>query len=495
MLLASSLSCSRTPPSPAPAPRQPHAVGRAGASRASGSASSTGPGPIIGEYTVQYDGRSELQVEALLSNVGELLAVENRAERFIEDFEVAPVARPADASVKWTRGTRSDRSFVAAACGKGPCRVRYRYLLRTAAKKLDDLDVASEEGEVLEAPPSTWLLAPEKGDGNARVRFRVATSKGTSFATGVLRSREAEGAWDIALGDLWTAPYSVFGPLRLHTIVAEGARIDLQITPGKLELTDDELVAWGSNAARCITTYFGRFPLPEALVLLVPSSGRWVGEGKTLSGGGGAIFMRVGERAPLRALREDWVLVHEMIHLTFPSVAREHDWAEEGLATYVEPFARARAGILSVEEAWHGLIDGLPNGLPAAGDRGLDRTPTWGRTYWGGALFYLLADVDIRKRTQNRFGLEHALRGILAAGGNNAHRWTLDDAFAAGDKAVGVPALRELHDAMGTSPHPVDLDALWRELGIVRTRGTVRFDDAAPLAAIRRAITAVDPKP
>ena len=134
-------------------------------------------------------------------------------------------------------------------------------------------------------------------------------------------------------------------------------------------------------------------------------------------------------------------------------------------------------------------MSGLPNGLPRAGDRGLDRTPTWGRTYWGGALFYFLADLEIRKRTSNKLGLEHALGGILAAGGNNARRWSLEDAFAAGDRATGVPVLRELHAAMGTSPHPVELDALWRQLGIVSERGAVRFDDSAPLAAIRRAIT------
>jgi hypothetical protein len=233
--------------------------------------------------------------------------------------------------------------------------------------------------------------------------------------------------------------------------------------------------------------------MPGTLVLLVPSRGRWVGEGKTLSGGGGAIFMRIGEHAAPKALHDDWVLVHEMTHLAFPSVAREHDWAEEGLATYVEPFARARAGLMTPEDAWRSLVDGLPNGLPAPGDRGLDRTPTWGRTYWGGALFYLLVDIEIHKRTQNRFGLEHALRGILAAGGNNAHRWALERAFAAGDAAIGVPVLRELHDEMGTSKHPVDLDRLWRDLGVRPVAASVQFDDAAPLAAIRRAISAPSP--
>jgi hypothetical protein len=201
------------------------------------------------------------------------------------------------------------------------------------------------------------------------------------------------------------------------------------------------------------------------------------------------VFVRVGERAPMKAYRDDWVLVHEMIHLTFPSVAREQDWAEEGIATYAEPFARVRAGNLSPEDAWVGLAEGLPNGLPGSNDRGLDHTPTWGRIYWGGALFWFLADVEIRKRTQNRFGLEHALRGIVQAGGSNATRWPLADVLAEGDRATGVPVLRELHEQMGSSPHPVDLAALMKSLGVDVTGGRARFDDKAPLADIRRAIT------
>jgi hypothetical protein len=311
----------------------------------------------------------------------------------------------------------------------------------------------------------------------------VTCSEGTRFVTGVFRDRA--DSWEIALDDLATSPYSAFGPLRTRAVEAGASRIDLTIAKGELAVRDDDLATWTSEAARAVATYFGGFPMPSALVLVIPGRSRWIGEGKTLSGGGGSIFMRVGERAPLSAFRADWVLVHEMTHLAFPSVAREHDWAEEGLATYVEPLARARAGLITAEEAWRGLASGLPHGLPAAGDRGLDRTPTWGRTYWGGALFYLLADIEIRKATNNRLGLEHALRGILATGATNATRRSLDDAFAAGDAAPGVSVLVPLHAAMANDPHPVDLDALFRSLGVSRGR----FDDRAPLAAVRRAIT------
>lgn len=183
------------------------------------------------------------------------------------------------------------------------------------------------------------------------------------------------------------------------------------------------------------------------------------------------------------------MLTHEMVHLAFPSVAEEHHWIEEGSATYVEPIARARAGDLSPEKVWGDLVEGLPQGLPQPGDRGLDFTPTWGRTYWGGALFCLLADIEIRKRTGNKKGLEDALRAILKAGGTIESEWPLARAIEFGDRATGVAVLRELYDKMKASPVPVDLSALWKELGVERRNGKTEFNDRAPLAPIRKAIT------
>ena len=40
------------------------------------------------------------------------------------------------------------------------------------------------------------------------------------------------------------------------------------------------------------------------------------------------------------------MLVHELVHHGMPNLADEHHWMEEGLATYVEPIARAQAGEL-----------------------------------------------------------------------------------------------------------------------------------------------------
>jgi hypothetical protein len=217
--------------------------------------------------------------------------------------------------------------------------------------------------------------------------------------------------------------------------------------------------------------------------------GRGVRGGRTTGWDGASISIAVGRSSTASDFTEDWVLPHEMVHLAFPSVPDQHHWIEEGSATYVEPIARARAGDLTPEKVWGDLIEGLPQGLPQRGDRGLDLTPTWGRTYWGGALFCLLADIEIRKRTGNTKGLDDALRAILKAGGTIESEWTLMRALEIGDRATGLAVLRELYEKMKATPAPVDLNALWKELGVERRNGKITFDDGAPLAAIRKAIT------
>src|SRR5579863_8024587 len=177
-----------------------------------------------------------------------------------------------------------------------------------------------------------------------------------------------------------------------------------------------------------------------------------------------------------------------MIHFGFPSVEGRHHWIEVGIATYVEPIARAQVGRLTAERVWHEMVDGMPQGLPAAGDQGLDNTHTWGRTYWGGALFCLLADVEIRKQTGNAKGLKDALRAVNRAGGTIESDWILERAFEIGDKAIGVATLRDLYGQMASRPRSVDLPHLWAQLGVRPNGRGVAFDDQAPWAEIRSAI-------
>jgi hypothetical protein len=313
---------------------------------------------------------------------------------------------------------------------------------------------------------------------SATAELKVATPKGARFAAGLPKG-------PLGAASLGGLPYAAFGDLRVEAIQLPGGSLTVAFARGREE---KELLDWIRSSAALVAEYFGRFPADGALLLVLAAPGGQM-HGRARGTGGASILFALGSDLEIAQARKSWELVHELIHLGFPSLPRRHLWAEEGLATYVEPIARARSGEMSAEKVWGDLLRGLPQGLPGPGDEGLDRTHTWGRTYWGGALFWLLADVGIRERTGNRLGLEHALRAVVAQGGCIAERWPLRRALDVGDRAVGAAVLEELYARMGSAPGEVDLDALFRRLGVSLRGKSVDFDERAPLAPIRRAIT------
>jgi len=279
------------------------------------------------------------------------------------------------------------------------------------------------------------------------------------------------------------------------SLLIGNARIDIRIESSTLRIPTKDILRWVKSAAESVTAYYGRFPVPQVLIRITPFEGTAIRDGMTFGDRGGRITIRVGNEASPSEFASDWMLTHEMVHLAFPSVDEKHHWIEEGIATYVEPIARIRAGNLKAEQMWFDLVRDMPQGLPQAGDRGLDHTHTWGRTYWGGALFCLLADVEIRRQTDNAKGLEQALRAILDAGGDIRKEWNLQDALRIGDRAVGVNVLEPLYTRMKDNSVNVDLGSLWTQLGVQSDGAAVRFDDNAPLAAVRRAITTRESAP
>ncbi len=275
----------------------------------------------------------------------------------------------------------------------------------------------------------------------------------------------------------------------VHNMQIGNSHIELQFDDGFQAALVHDALAWVERAANAVALYLGRLPLARFEVVLHAVEGAGVKGGTAFAEPEPFLRIRLGRETRAAQLDQDWILVHEMLHLAVPQLARPQRWLHEGIATYAEGATRVLAGMNPAAHWWGELVRGLPQGQPQAGDRGLDGTPTWGRTYWGGALFCLLADVQMRRANATRGGLREALQGLLAAGGSYAVAWPVERVLAAADAAVGLHTLSELYGRMKDRPEVVDLDALWRELGVrSATAGPPTLRDDAQLAAVRRAI-------
>jgi hypothetical protein len=429
-------------------------------------------GTWLYELTASTDGR-ELHVEATLPPTRALLVVGDGAQPFVRDVELRDGA-----------GWRPAKGLPSCPAG---CAVRYRFLLGDAASRANDVDVAQAFGAALVAPASTWALRPADA---AAVSVRMHWQGPGVFLSGAPPARDGtEATFESVDTGLDDTPLSGFGGWDVRTVqLPDQPTLALGIAPGKRAMTDDQVTDWVKLSAEPLAAYFGRLAAERPLVLVVPGEGDEI-NGMTLGSGGVSVLLHVGPSLEYKRAIADWVATHELVHANLPAFGYPHEWFEEGLATYVEPVARVRIGRLPPDTMWHDLIEGLPNGLPAAGDEGLEKTHTWGRTYWGGAMFCLMADVAIREHTRGRRSLDDAIRAIAGMGAGGAVRVDLPRALATADSATGTSVLQDLYREFAAQPGTVDLAAQWKTLGVsLRGDGKVAYDDAAPLAWIRKGI-------
>src|SRR5258708_18359091 len=305
-----------------------------------------------------------------------------------------------------------------------------------------------------------------------------------------MRKASIFGLVTLVLAPLFTHAYAASCPARTtDRLELRGSTLCLFLddaSPSRRQL----LHTWVERSAHIVADYYGRFPAPLVVLRLQSMEGRGVGGGRTTNDSGLVIQVSVGREATAAGLSDDWVLVHEMVHLALPEVGRRHNWLAEGLATYAEGIARAQFGNREIADVWAEYRHSMPMGLPREGEGGMDQTPTWGRTYWGGALYCLHAEVAIREQPTNRLGLQTALRAILNQTGGYGFARDIDDVLRIGDAATGTRVLGDLYQQIKTTPQTPNLDMLWNRLGVPRDPNTQPFDDHAPLAPMLIALLA-----
>ena len=290
------------------------------------------------------------------------------------------------------------------------------------------------------------------------------------------------------------APFSASVPSRQIALGAN--RFTLFYDPANFKIPEQDIEEWVLRSARAAAAFYGRFPAQDVAIAIQPGKGRDIMEGEATYDPKPRIRIVLGHEMTAERLKRDSTMVHEMAHLGFPDMDDAHLWLHEGLATYVEYVARAQAREIKPAEMWGRLTRIMQQGLPAENEsRGLDRTRDEDRRYYGGALFWLTADIEIRKRTNNARGVQDAIRGIFDAGGSLAVESTPEDIMRLGDEAVGVTVLSELFPTWRKTAVSPDLDSLWQALGIAPDGLRTKLADDAPLSGIRKAITAQPERP
>jgi hypothetical protein len=360
--------------------------------------------------------------------------------------------------------------------GKG----RFTYELGAFAKAEDDMGSAMPFGDAVLVTPGFLLPLPET-ERAVMLRFRLHVPAGARVVTALRPDKD--GYYQVPLLRLDEA-----GPLILGTVDAKAIPGDpaltLAVPSGAMQIPNEQLAAWVSAVAESNRRFWARSPTDGGLVLLIPSPRGGVPFGRVLSLGGAVVTVLVGTQATPQDLYDDWVLVHEFIHLGSPLMRDTGAWLNEGIATFYEPVLRARAGWKSEDEVWREWISSMPRGMPAITGIGLENAGRGG-IYWGGALFVLMAEIESLQASGGKIGFSDCLRSVLAEGADVTAKWPtmklLDRCDALLGKTV-IAALAKQHIEKGSA---MDLDRLWQRLGVSMDGDRVRYDDSAELAWLR----------
>ncbi len=430
------------------------------------------------------------------------LAVRVTCDAPIQNFVASEAVMAGDVRMRTAAGAAVAQDASRFVLPRGVRAISYRIDLAKVARDHGNIDVAYEAtgpaGTAWMAAVSTWILRPHPLSAQTRASIEITMPESMRFATSMPRMGNH---YEILAHEIRNATYGVFGAFTAETIRLPGpfaletpgsgktAHIELVTLPGALSSSSKTRLEWVRETADATAEFWRGFPVERAMVVLVPTQGHAsIAHGKVVAAGGAAVAIHVGSRARRADLYGDWILVHELFHLGFPSFAGEGKWLDEGLATYFEPIIRARAGWLSPQEVWGEYARGMDQGLSAVEVTGVEKSDGFAGIYWGGAILALLADTETRHRTHNELGLEDGLRAVLGQGGNASKLWKLDRAIGVVDERLGAPTLRTLADAHSFSGRPVDLPRLWHELGVRRVGDETTLDDGAAQSALRRAI-------
>ncbi len=388
---------------------------------------------------------------------------------------------------------RDGDAFVATAC-RSRCTLRYTLDLAELAASCRRMDCERRVGDAVIGRATAFLLFPETL-GDAVFEVDAVGPDTRRFATG-LRNR-GNGRFSFGASALSEASFTAFGEMRRGTLDFQNARIDVVFLGAPLAMGDEAALDFIRQSALRIVSLFEAFPVDTTIFVVPVPGAREVVFGRVLSLAGASVALLFGDATPASGVRDNWVVVHELFHLACPSFVGEGRWLEEGLATYYEPILRERAGWMTEADLWTHFVREMPRGLRRSQDpASLEDRDDIDSTYWGGALFALLADARSRTATGGAASLDLVVRLMRRRVGSAIATAHLADFLRTAEEATGTREVTQVYQSWAVRGENVDLDALWSRLGIggveaARAQGTpVTLRDDAPLAAVRRAISA-----
>jgi len=285
-----------------------------------------------------------------------------------------------------------------------------------------------------------------------------------------------------------------------------GASLTVEFSEPLPTATANDIVGWIESAASNVSRVYGRFPNPDAKVIVTPSASRRWGDdsavyfGRVTRFDGEKVELFVNPERPMDEFYSDWTATHEFSHLMLPLLNQKYRWITEGFATYYQNVLMARGGHYTNEFAWQRLTEGFERGRNSRPDLSPNEATTTRardatmKIYWSGAALALIADVDLRSRSGGTESLNSVLDKLQDCCLPARRLWSgpklfrkLDALLDDPERPVFMPLYRQIAD---DEDFP-DIAILLNDLGVTpgpQPGAPARLNASARLSALRASI-------
>ena len=380
----------------------------------------------------------------------------------------------------------------------GECLV-YRADLAAIADQHEP-DVGWKIGDDKVAAPQLWLLRPDvQGDADAQIHIDVPAGWNVSAPWREIgrdgqsirfRIPNTPPDWSSAVA---------FGRFSEERVALPGGVLRLAILRDGNTAERAKLRAWLDRVAKASLSAYGRLPLAEVQVLMIPVDNPRgaVMFGQSVRGQGNALELLIDPSRPPAEFDDDWMAVHELSHLMHPYLGDRGAWLSEGLATYYQNVLRARSGLLTPAQGWDRLAEGFGRGAKQVGDETLEqaaqdmhRSHAFQRVYWAGAAYWLTVDTDLRRASHGAMTLDLALSRFRDCCLPAYRQWQPQDFVARLDALSGTDVFGARYREFAQMRRFPDWGKVYEGLGIAAGGERLVFDAKVPGAAVREAIMA-----
>ncbi len=367
--------------------------------------------------------------------------------------------------------------------------LRYRHPLVSATTR----GPRPPDGAVVTAPGRWLWLPPEHPEQRIRIELELPAGAHASVPWPDIGPR----TYRLPPSPRSSTAIAVFGAFASERLTVPGTQLRVALLDSADATLDrDDMLTWLSRAAGDVAAISGRFPSPDAQIIVQPSDrGRAsVPFGYVIRNGGEAVRFFVKPGLQLEDYLSDWTATHEFSHLLLPYVDAAQKWISEGFASYYQNVLLARRGVYSEQEAWQRLhrsfatAGALEDPPPLNGIAGRPFREVRMLIYWSGAAIALMADTHLRDRSGGDESLDTVLARLQRCCLPGPGTWSGETLFARLDELSPYPVFLELYRAHADAQGMPDLTRLYDELGIEPTESGVVLNERAPLAHVRQAI-------